>query len=249
MRLTPLPGIPMVEPGDDVFQILCDGVKAAGIELRDGDVVAIAQKIISKAEDCYAKLAEVKPSPEAIALADQVDKDPHLVELILGESNEVVRTRPGVVIVEHRLGYVHANAGIDRSNIEDSEERVLLLPQDPDGSAQALRERFREAFGLDIRIIVNDSAGRAWRNGTMGFAIGTAGFEPVVDMVGSKDLTGRPLEVTSVAVADELAAAASFLMGQADEAQPVVVISGANLISAETGSTSLIRAKHEDLFR
>jgi coenzyme F420-0:L-glutamate ligase/coenzyme F420-1:gamma-L-glutamate ligase len=188
---------------------------------------------------------------EAIALAEQADKDPRQVELILRESREIVRVRPGVVIVEHRNGYVHANAGIDKSNIPNSTDdpRVLLLPLDPDASAAQLREALRRALGVAPKIIINDSAGRAWRNGTVGIAIGTAGFLPLFNQVGELDMFGNVLEITEAAVADELAAAGSLVMGQAAEACPVVLVRGARLQSAETGSASLIRDKSMDLFR
>ncbi|GMG88368.1 coenzyme F420-0:L-glutamate ligase [Biformimicrobium ophioploci] len=231
--------------------MILDSLHRSGYVLQQGDVLVIAQKIVSKSENRYAYLKDVRVSQEALDLAEKVDKDPRLVQLILDESVEVIRHRPGVVIVEHRLGYVHANAGIDQSNIfsELDSPRVLLLPTDADQSAARLREEFFASSGAEISVIINDSAGRAWRNGTLGFAIGTAGFEPVVDMVGETDLFGRPLETTSVAVGDELAAAASFLMGQADESVPVVLIRGAKLRKSEHGSGSLVREKSQDLFR
>lgn len=252
LELCALPGLPLVEPGDDLVALLMTGLQAADWVLADGDVVVVAQKIVSKAENRYAWLSEVEPSARAQELAAQTDKDPRLVELMLQESRAVLRHRPGAIIVEHRLGYVHANAGIDRSNIPSDDEvspRVLLLPEDPDGSAAALRAGLMEQTGVQVAVIINDSAGRAWRNGTVGFALGTAGFEPVENRIGQPDLFGRPLEVTEVAVADELAAAASFLMGQADEGAPVVVVRGAALPQAECGSRSLIRDPVHDMFR
>ncbi len=218
-------------------------------------------KIVSKTEDRYVRLADVEPSASARKLAGECDKDPRLIEVILSESNEIIKTRPGVVIVEHRLGYVHANAGIDRSNISSSkeDERVLLLPKDSDASAALIRRQLHERCGSDVKVIINDSAGRAWRNGTVGFTIGCAGFDPLVDLVGTKDLFDRELEVTQVAVADELAAAASFVMGQSDEGVPAVLIRGARLGKATSSdsasdgeavnSRQLIRTKAEDLFR
>ncbi len=255
LQLIPLSGFPLVEPGDDLTTLILNSLTENKLTLQAGDLLVIAQKIISKAENRYARLSEVTPSDKANELALQCDKDPRLVELILNESNEVLRIRPGVVIVEHRLGYVHANAGIDRSNIpalndeNGDDEQVLLLPVDADKSAQCLRAELQAKGNKDIKIIINDSAGRAWRNGTVGFTIGSAGFLPIVDMVGSNDLFDRRLEVTEVAVADELAAAASFLMGQADEGVPVVLVRGANLQPSEEGSSSMIRDKNIDLFR
>jgi coenzyme F420-0:L-glutamate ligase/coenzyme F420-1:gamma-L-glutamate ligase len=246
-----LPEFPMVEPGDDLVAQTLESLAKLDIELADGDVLVAAQKIFSKAEDRYAYLNEITPSAEALALAPQIEKDPRITQLILDESVEVVAQRPGAVIVEHRLGYIHANAGIDQSNItsDDENPRVLLLPEDSDRSAAQYRDGIKATTGTDVCVIINDSAGRAWRNGTLGYTIGSAGFKPVVDMVGEKDLFDRVMEVTEVAVADELAAAASFLMGQADEGAPVVLVRGAKLRYAEADSKSLIRQKSQDLFR
>ncbi|MFV8783120.1 coenzyme F420-0:L-glutamate ligase [Microbulbifer sp. SA54] len=251
LEMYALPEFPLIQPGDDICTLITAALERADITLADGDILVIAQKIISKAEGRYAHLNRVEVGTRARTLAERVDKDPRLVQLILDESVEVLRTRPGVVIVEHRRGYVHANAGIDQSNIQSDakDPRVLLLPEDADASAAALRRSLRQVTGVEVGIIINDSAGRAWRNGTAGFAIGTAGFTPVVDMVGQGDLFGRKLESTSVAVADELAAGASFLMGQAAEGTPVVLVRGARLPVAEVGSESLIRAREYDLFR
>ncbi|MBT4523099.1 MAG: coenzyme F420-0:L-glutamate ligase, partial [Halieaceae bacterium] len=219
--------------------------------LQAGDVVVVAQKVVSKAEDCYVKLASVIPGARARELAAQADKDPRQMELILRESRDILRVRPGVVIVEHRNGYVHANAGIDKSNIPNpaDDPQVLLLPQDPDRSAHVLREALAQSNGLAPQVIINDSAGRAWRNGTVGIAIGTAGLAPLYNQVGEQDMFGNLLEVTEAAVADELAAAASLVMGQAAEARPVVLVRGANLKVVECGSDSLIRPKEMDMFR
>ena len=247
--ITALANYPLVQPGDDLFLQIQKCLIDTAIQLCDGDILVLAQKIVSKSEDRYARLDGVIPSTEAEVLAQEVDKDSRLVQLILDESVEVVRKRPGVIIVEHRLGYVHANAGIDRSNIESGNERVLLLPLDSDASANILRDRFQRELGVDVKIIINDSAGRAWRNGTCGMAIGTAGFDPVDNLIGNKDLFGRVMEVSTVAVADELAAGASFMMGQGDEATPVVHIRGAELTNSDGGSKGLIRDREFDLFR
>ncbi len=251
LTMTALPDFPLVEPGDDLVAFILSTLSKTKLSLEDGDVLVLAQKVVSKAEDQYRYLNAVVPSKQAIKLAAEIDKDPRLAELILSESNEVVRKRPGVVVVEHRLGYVHANAGIDKSNISSATDnpRVLLLPVDSDKSAARLREQIRQQTQKTVFIIINDSAGRAWRNGTVGMAIGTAGFEPVENLIGDEDLFQRPMEVTEVAVADELAAAASFMMGQAAEGSPVVHIRGARLKSADCGSASLIRDKSKDLFR
>lgn len=246
-----LPDLPLVEPGDDVARLLITSIESADLGVQEDDVIVIAQKIVSKAENCYRRLGNVSVSAQARTWAEQCDKDPALVQLILEESVDVLRVRKGAIIVEHRNGYVHANAGIDRSNIttDDGEERVLLLPQNPDASAAAIRAALNAHFGVTCAVIINDSAGRAWRYGTCGFTIGSAGIEVVNNMIGAPDLFGRKLEITEVAIADELAAAASFLMGQADEASPAVLIRGARYRRSEQGSRALIRPKHMDLFR
>ena len=251
LQLIPLLGFPLVEPGEHLAEIIFQSLKDNELTLQDEDVLVVAQKVVSKAEDCYVRLADVVPSDEAIALARRADKDPRQMELVLRESREVVRVRPGVVIVEHRNGYVHANAGIDKSNIsmEEGDPRVLLLPDDPDLSALQLRESLSQSAQVAVKVIINDSAGRAWRNGTVGIAIGTAGFEPLYNQVGEQDLYGNILEVTEAAVADELAAAASLVMGQAAQACPVVIARGVKLQSAEVGSSSLLREKSREMFR
>lgn len=252
VELIALENFPMVEPGDDLAEQILTCLHAQGLSLQAGDIIVLAQKIVSKAEDQYRSLMDVEPSAEAIALAEEVDKDPRLVHLILSESSAVVRKRPGVLIVEHRLGLVHANAGIDQSNIKTSETkpRALLLPKDPDASAESLRARLQQGSPGELGIIINDSAGRAWRNGTCGIAIGTAGFEPVNDMIGEPDMFGQELRVTTIGIADELAAAASFAMGQGAEALPVVLVRGAKVpLGKRCGSSSLLRDRSLDLFR
>lgn len=251
LQLIPLQEFPLVEPGDDLAGLLFDALERNALKLAAGDVLVLAQKIVSKAEDCYVRLADVQPSAEAMELAEKADKDPRQAELILRESREVVRVRPGVVIVEHRNGYVHANAGIDKSNIaiDPEDPRVLLLPRDPDRSARELRERLGELSGVAPQLIINDSVGRAWRNGTVGIAIGTAGINPLYNQVGEQDMFGNVLEVTEAAVADELAAAASLVMGQAAQACPVVLVRGADLPAGEGGCASLLRDPAMDMFR
>lgn len=251
LELIALDGFPLVEPGDELAQLVFDSLRGNELQLQPGDVLVVAQKIVSKAEGRYVRLADVEPGAEAIALAERAEKDPRQVEVMLGESHEVMRVRPGVIIVQHRLGYVHANAGIDRSNIATSEAdpRVLLLPLDSDASARALREKLAVLAGVAPQVIINDSAGRAWRHGTVGIAIGTAGLDPVRNQIGERDLFGNELQVTEPAVADELAAAASLLMGQSTEGLPVVLARGAGLGVSEGGSSRLIRDPSMDLFR
>ncbi len=251
LTLTALPGIPLVQPGDDLAALILAALEAAGERLRSGDVLVLAQKIVSKAEGRYLDLREVTPSERALALAAAVGKDPRLIEAILAESQEVVRYRPGVLVVQHRLGFVMANAGVDHSNVEQvgADERILLLPADPDGSARALALALQERAGIAPAIVINDSHGRAWRNGTCGVAIGCWGIEPLTDLRGEPDLFGRPLMVTTVGQADEIAAAASLLMGQAGEGTPVVLVRGLAPRRSETGAAALVRPKDQDLFR
>jgi coenzyme F420-0:L-glutamate ligase/coenzyme F420-1:gamma-L-glutamate ligase len=247
--LTALPGIPLVQPGDELVQLIANGLRRAEIEPVGGDVLVIAQKIVSKAEGRLVKLSEVEPSAEANALAAAVDKEPALVELILQESRAVLRTRPGLMIVEHRLGFVCANAGIDRSNVGGEADEVLLLPLEPDATAQTIRAGLAAEFGVELGVLIVDSHGRAWRMGTVGVAIGVAGFPALQDLRGRPDLFGRTLEITQVGLADEVAAAASILMGQAGESAPVVHLRGLPYPLREGTLAELIRPQEEDLFR
>jgi coenzyme F420-0:L-glutamate ligase/coenzyme F420-1:gamma-L-glutamate ligase len=251
ITLTAIADIPMVRPGDDLAALLIAACERSALFPADGDVVVVAQKIVSKAEGRYVDLAEVRPSPRAEELAAHVDKDPRLVEVILQESRRVVRHRPGVLIVEHRLGFVMANAGVDRSNVDPAmgAEPVLLLPRDPDASAAALCEQLAAHFHAKLAVIVSDSWGRAWRHGTVGVALGTAGLPALLDLRGRPDLFGHELRVTQTGFADEIAGAASLLMGQANEAQPAVLVRGLAWSQAPARAAALIRAADEDLFR
>jgi coenzyme F420-0:L-glutamate ligase / coenzyme F420-1:gamma-L-glutamate ligase len=251
VTMTALTGIKLVEPGDDLGAIGVAALRANGLVPRDGDVLVVAQKIVSKAEGRFVDVATVQPSERAVALAAELDKDPRFVEVVLSESKRVVRHRPGLLIVEHRLGFVMANAGIDHSNVavQDGGERVLLLPLDPDGSAQALQQHLAAAFGARLGVIISDSFGRPWRKGTVGVAIGVAGLPALVDLRGHPDLFGRPLLVTDTGFADEIAAAAGLLMGQADEAVPMVLVQGLAWSAPELPAAALIRPAENDLFR
>jgi coenzyme F420-0:L-glutamate ligase/coenzyme F420-1:gamma-L-glutamate ligase len=251
LTITGLDGVPMVKPGDDLAAIALAAYAASELAAEDGDVLVVAQKIVSKAEDRMVDVATVEPSERAIALAAEVDKDPRLVEVILSESRRIVRHRPNLVIAEHRLGHVMANAGIDHSNVApaDGVERVLLLPVDPDGSAEAIRQRLAEACGKRIAIIVSDSFGRPFRRGTVGIALGAAGLPAVIDWRGHPDLFGRKLEVTETGFADEIAAAASLVQGQADEGMPIVLVRGLRWSAPEAPAAALVRPAEHDLFR
>ena len=251
LRLIPLSGIPLIHPGTDLLELICALSRASGPALLDGDVLVVAQKIVSKAEGRYVDLGTVEPSDRALDLAKQVQKDARLVEVILGESRRVLRHRPGVLIVEHKLGFVLANAGVDQSNADPSagEKPVLLLPKDPDASARRLHEGLRERLGQAVAVVINDSLGRAWRLGTVGVALGAAGLPTLSDLRGRPDLYGRPLQVTQTGFADEIAAAASLVMGQADEATPMVVLRGLQWAARPSSAAHLLRNPDEDLFR
>jgi coenzyme F420-0:L-glutamate ligase/coenzyme F420-1:gamma-L-glutamate ligase len=251
VTLHAIPNIPRLRPGDDLAAALIAACDAASLALADRDVLVVAQKIVSKTEGRYVDLANVEPSARARKLAVEVDKDPRLVEVILRESRSVVRQRPGVLIVEHRLGFIMANAGVDRSNIDPAagQEPVLLLPENPDASAAALRDRLAAHFRCSPAVIVSDSWGRAWRHGTVGVALGAAGLPALLDMRGHPDLYGRTLRVTQTGFADEIAAAASLIMGESDEAQPAVLVRGLNWTAPASPAASLVRPAAEDLFR
>lgn len=259
MRLTfiAVENIPMVQPGDDLANLIDQGLETMGEVLQDDDVIVIAQKIISKAENRYLDLSKVEPSDEAIELALEVDKDPRKVQAILDESREVIRKRPGVLIVEQKLGFVQANAGIDQSNIisenGDDDDLCLLLPIDPDKSAADLRNEVSARHNINVGVIINDSIGRAWRIGSLGLAIGVAGFTALEDYIGQTDIYGRELLVTQVGAADEMAAGASLVMGQTDEKTPVVIVRGYKPRDPEDkslrGVAPLLRPKDMDLFR
>ncbi len=239
----------MVREGDDISALIITALGSR--ELRGGDVIVVAQKIVSKAEGRTVDLATVTPSAEAKKLAAEVDKDPRLVEVILSESSRVVRSRPNLIIVQHRLGFVMANAGVDQSNVASANgvHRVLLLPRDPDASAEALRLALQQRYDVQIGVIISDSFGRAWRRGTCGIAIGAAGLPSLIDLRGQPDLFGRTLEVSIIGFADEIAAAASLLQGQAAEAQPVVLVRGLNWSAPSAPAADLVRPLEEDLFR
>lgn len=267
LTLTPLSGIPLIRHGDDLADIIVRALKASAIRLQDGDILVTAQKIVSKAEGRMVDLATVEPSQRAQNLATETEKDPRVVELILKESNGILRARPGALIVEHRLGFVCANAGIDHSNVfpldrqdfsrhlveradpGNPEDWVLLLPENPDSSAADIRQKLENESGAKIGVLIIDSHGRAWRNGTVGAAIGISGMPGLVDLRGQPDLFDFRLRITQVGAADELAAAASLVMGQAAEGTPVVHVRGFPYPLREGSLDELLRSKEQDLFR
>lgn len=251
--LTPLPDFPLVQRGDDIAALILDRLAAAQITLQEHDILVIAHKIVSKAEGRVVLLDSVTPSAEALHLAEAVGKDPRFIELVLQDSVEVLRVRPGLIVTEQRGGWVVANAAIDRSNIrpdDEGQERVALLPLDPDASAARLRAGLLEATGARIAIIINDTHGRPFRMGAVGAAIGVAGLVPLADLRGTYDLFGYELRTTEIATADEIAAAASMLQGQTDEGRPVIHLRGVPFTPSETAnSRALVRPKQMDMFR
>jgi coenzyme F420-0:L-glutamate ligase/coenzyme F420-1:gamma-L-glutamate ligase len=252
LRMIALPGFPQVAAGDDLAALTAAALTRAELRLQPKDVLVFAQKVVSKAEGRRIDLKTVTPSERALELADTVQKDSRLVELVLRESRRVVRTAKDVLIVEHRLGLIMANAGIDQSNVADPAEGeyALLLPEDPDASAARLRTRLAELTGCEEPgIVISDSFGRPWRVGTVGVAIGCAGIASIQDLRGTTDMFGRPLRVTVVGHADEIASAASLLMGQANEAQPVVLVRGLTSNAAHRPASALLRPPEQDLFR
>jgi len=249
IELIAIPHIPLIQPGDDLPGLVLAAARAAGIDWRDRDVLALAQKIVSKAEGRIVHLPDVLPSDRALELATATGKDPRLVEVILGESAEVLRVRPGLLVVEHRLGFVCANAGVDQSNVAGSDDWALLLPADPDASARRMQDAIRAATGAHVAVIISDSHGRAWRFGTVGVAIGVAGLHPLTDLRGQPDLAGRPLQITEVGTADEIAAAAGLAMGQAGEGTPAVLVRGAPFTAGEARLGEILRPRAGDLFR
>ena len=263
LTLKALTGIPLIHSGDDLVAFILRSLQETSTNLVDGDILVIAQKIVSKAEGRYVKLADVKPSERAFQLAEETGKDPRLVELILSESREIVRyshlsfRSSGVIVSENRQGVVLANAGIDHSNVETDcgAEQVLLLPIDPDASAKKIRQQLQQKTNRNLAVIINDSLGRAWRNGTTGTALGVSGLPALLDLRGSPDLFGEALRTSEEAIADELSAAASLLQGQAAEGRPVILIRGydfstfSGFSASDTGTSGLIRQKEKDLFR
>lgn len=250
---SPIPAIPLIHPGDDLPAILIEKMAAAGMMLQDGDILVLAQKIVSKSENRLVNLNEVTPSPRAIELGGIAEKDPRLVELMLRESRSVLRVRPGTVIVEHKAGFVCANAGIDHSNVEGpygkAEDWVLLLPENADESAARIRSSIESQTGAKLGVMIIDSHGRAWRVGTVGVSIGFSGMPGLVDLRGHQDMFGYTLRVTQVAAADELAGSASLVMGQADERVPAVHVRGFPFPLREGKFEELHRPLELDMFR
>lgn len=252
LTLTALGGIPLIQPGDDLAAIIGDALRLSQISLSNGDILVVAQKVISKAEGRIVDLATIHPSPDALKYAQMVNKDPRLVEVVLRESEEVLRVAPNALITVHRLGLVMANAGVDQSNVDHAgteDGTVLLLPENPDGSAAALKSAMEAEWNAGIGVIISDSFGRPWRKGVTGVAIGAAGLPSLRNLVGEPDLFARALRISEHAAADDIAAAASLLMGQGAEGLPVVHVRGLTYGGPDLPASALIRPKDQDVFR
>lgn len=247
---TALPGLPEITAGADLTELIATAVDNAGVVPAAFDVFVVAQKIVSKSEGRVVDLRTITPSPRALELAVQTRKDARLVEVVLAESQEVMRAVPNVLIVRHRLGYVMANAGVDRSNVPGAaEDRVLLLPENPDASAARLRNELTTRWQVPIAVVISDSFGRAWRNGVVNVALGAAGLPSILDRRGEYDREGRALEMTEVALADAIASGAALVMGEANEGAPVVMARGLEWTATERNAAALLRPLEQDLFR
>ena len=250
LQIIPLPKIPLVQSGDDLGWLIVEAIEHTGINLTDHDIVVVAQKIVSKAEGRFVRLSEVTPSAEAVELAQITGKPAELIEVILWDTAEIIRARKDLLIVEHKLGFISANAGVDHSNVGPEAGKWLRLPQDPDASARALRQRLAELLGIRPPVLIIDSHGRPWRWGTVGVTIGLSGLAPVQDLRGAPDLFGEPLQHTDIGFTDQIAGAASLLMGQAAEGCPVVIVRGLAFSPDENAAAAdVLRPKETDEFR
>ena len=250
LEVIALNNVPSIKENDDIAKIIIDNSREDNLEIQKNDIVVIAQKIISKSEGRLIDLQTVFPSDQAKEIAKQASKDARLVELIIQESNEIIRIQNGVIIVEHNLGHILANAGIDQSNIENGDGHVLLLPKNPSKSADQIRRDLELSLGVKVGVIITDSMGRAWRLGTTGHAIGSSGVKTIIDLRGkSKDLFGRELKTTVIGFADQIASAAALVTGESNEGKPVAIVRGIDMPSDSDNVNDLIRPKKEDLFR
>lgn len=244
-----VPGVPMIQPGDDLPALIVGTLQAAALTPIDGDALIVTSKIVAKAEGRYIDLASVEPGDEAARLAAVTNKDPRIVELVLRESVGVSRAAPGVLVTRHRLGFVSANAGIDQSNIADGEARTLLLPIDPDASADRIRAAIETVFGARVGVVISDSHGRPFRMGNVGVAIGVAGMPALLDQRGQPDLFGRALKITITGYADMVASAAALLTGEADEGLPLVLARGLRFPAIAGRASEFVRPAAQDLYK
>ena len=246
IQIIPLPGLPEISPGDDLARLVAEAVKTQNLSIDDGDIFVVAQKIVSKAEGKLVRLDSIRPSQRAEEWAAEYQKDPRVIELVLNEASRIVRMERGVIVAETRHGFVCANAGVDISNAP--EETAILLPDDADRSARGLQAQFEKAFGVHVAVIVADTFGRPWREGLVNVALGVAGIAPLVDYRGKRDSSGKTLQATVIARADELASAAELVMGKADRV-PVAVVRGVGLAEESGSGRDLIRPAATDIFR
>jgi coenzyme F420-0:L-glutamate ligase/coenzyme F420-1:gamma-L-glutamate ligase len=249
IEIIPIPISSDIRPGDKLDLVILESIKKADEFLSEGDIVVVAQKVVSKAEGRLVELKLVNPSGRSLQIAEQYDKDPRLIELILSQSVEVLRLARGLLIVETKRGLICANAGVDQSNVEKSNDHAVLLPEDPDLSARKLRDSFKTMTGIDVAVIITDTFGRPFREGQVNVAIGIAGIQPIKSYIGTHDMYGKILKSTEIAVVDEIASAAELQMGKTERI-PVIIVRGYQYQMAENTSISeLLRSKEKDLFR
>ena len=250
LSLQALNEFPLIQPGDKLSSIILESCKHNQFKLQDGDIIAIAQKVVSKSEGRYENLLEIKPSQKAFDLGKSLNREPAFIELILNESNEIISTEKNVIIVEHKLGFININAGIDRSNIPENKNLVLLLPEDPSLSSQKIYEDISSKTNKNISVIITDSMTRPYRSGVTNFALASANIQSLIDLKGEKDIYGNILQATEIAIADELAAAAGLLMGQGSDGIPIVIIRGFDRTQySKNDAFDLIVKKEDDLYR
>lgn len=241
---------PLIQPGDNLSSIILESCKHNKFILEDDDIIVIAQKVVSKSENRYKNLLEIKPSKQATNLALSLNRDPAFIQLILNESNEIISTDKNVIIVEHKLGFININAGIDRSNIPENKNLVLLLPEDPSSSSQKIYEDISSKIKKNISVIITDSMTRPYRSGVMNFALASTNIQSLIDLKGQKDIYGNILQATEIAIADELAAASGLLMGQGNDGIPIVIIRGFDRKHyLKNDAFNLIVKKEDDLYR
>ena len=246
IRIIGLQGLPEIHDGDDLASLISASLRNTELEVADRDVFVIAQKVVSKAEGRTVDLNSISPSPQACQWAEAHGKDPRVVEVVLRQSRSIIRMEQGVIISETEHGFICANAGVDASNTPDS--TVVLLPLDPDASARGIQTALETAFGVRVAVVISDTFGRPWREGLVNVALGVAGMAPIVDYRGQLDSHGRPLRVTTIAVADELASAAELVMGKTGQV-PVAVIKGFDYRVRVSSGRELSRDPGRDLFR
>jgi coenzyme F420-0:L-glutamate ligase/coenzyme F420-1:gamma-L-glutamate ligase len=249
LTVWPVPGLPLVQAGDDLAGLIGGALAAAEVRLLDGDVLVVSSKIISKSEGRFVRLGTVQPSAEAHDLAGRTGKDPRMVQLVLDESRGVSRVGKHVLVTTHRLGFTSANAGIDQSNVADGEETALLLPLDPDASADALRQKLEAHFGVGLGVVITDTHGRPFRMGNVGVAIGVSGVVALLDLRGQPDLYGRVLKITLSGYADLIASAAHLVTGEGAEGRPVVLVRGLAHVGETGRATDLVRPPEQDMYR